>query len=146
MSARTRLADSSMKLMNVAHRALLKVSRGRLGWAVGSMPVIELHTVGRSSGQRRSTMLTAPVHDGNTLVLVASKGGDDRHPFWYLNLVAQPDIEVTRNGVTRPMRARTVTAAEKATLWPRIVAAYGGYAAYQNKTDRDIPVVLCEPR
>ena len=146
MSARTRLSDSSMKLMNVAHRALLKVSRGRLGWAVGSMPVIELHTVGRSSGKRRSTMLTAPVHDGNTLVLVASKGGDDRHPFWYLNLVAQPDIEVTRNGVTRPMRARTVTATEKAALWPRIVAAYGGYAAYQQKTGRDIPVVLCEPR
>ncbi|MFO7689655.1 MAG: nitroreductase family deazaflavin-dependent oxidoreductase [Cryobacterium sp.] len=146
MSVRTRMTDSSMKIMNAAHRALLAVSGGRLGGTVQLMPVVELHTIGRSSGRRRSTMLTAPVHDGDTFVLVASKGGDDRNPFWYLNLVAQPDIELTVRGVTRPMRARTASPAEKAALWPRIVAAYSGYEGYQNKTDRDIPVVLCEPR
>ena len=78
-------------------------------------------------------------------VLVASKGGDDRHPLWYLNLVAHPDIELTIRGKTLPMRARTATRAEKAELWPTIVAAYKGYEGYQRNTDRDIPVVICEP-
>jgi deazaflavin-dependent oxidoreductase (nitroreductase family) len=91
-------------------------------------------------------LLTAPVHDEQRTVLVASKGGDDRHPDWYRNLVAEPDVEITVNGTTRPMRARTATAAEKAELWPAIVAAFSGYAAYQRRTDRDIPVVILEPR
>ncbi|TFD55229.1 nitroreductase family deazaflavin-dependent oxidoreductase [Cryobacterium frigoriphilum] len=146
MTARTKLTDLSMSAMNGVHRALLRGSGGRLGWTFGTMPAVELHTIGRTSGQRRSTMLTAPVHDGETYVLVASKGGDDRHPFWYQNLVANPDIELTVRGRTVAMRARTATAAEKAELWPRIVGAYRGYAAYQTKTSRDIPVVICEPR
>jgi deazaflavin-dependent oxidoreductase (nitroreductase family) len=91
-------------------------------------------------------MLTSPVHDENRVVLVASKGGDDRDPQWYGNLTANPDVEVTIKGVTRPMRARTASDAEKAELWPQIVGAYKGYAGYQEKTDRNIPVVICEPR
>lgn len=146
MTARTKLTDLSMRAMSAAHRTLLRVTGGRVGWTFGTIPAVELHTIGRTSGQRRSTMLTAPVHDGDTYVLVASKGGDDRHPFWYQNLVANPDIELTVRGRTRPFRARTATSAEKAELWPRIVAAYRGYAAYQTKTSRDIPVVICEPR
>jgi deazaflavin-dependent oxidoreductase (nitroreductase family) len=141
-----RVADVSMRAMNTVHRGLLALSRGRLGWTIGPMPVVELHTVGRTSGARRSTMLTAPVHQPDRVVLIASKGGDDRHPFWYLNLVAHPDIELTENGVTRPMRARTATAEEKAAVWPAVVRAYPGYAVYQRKTTRDIPVVICEPR
>jgi deazaflavin-dependent oxidoreductase (nitroreductase family) len=140
------VADITMRTMNAVHRGLLLLTRGRLGWKIGPMPVVELHTVGRKTGDRRSTMLTAPVHEPDRIVLVASKGGDDRHPLWYLNLVAEPDIELTENGVTRPMRARTATAAEKAALWPVIVRAYPGYAGYQRKTTRDIPVVICEPR
>ncbi|PXA67893.1 nitroreductase/quinone reductase family protein [Cryobacterium arcticum] len=141
-----RLTDLSMRAMNGVHRAVLALSRGRLGWKIGPMPVVELHTIGRTSGQRRSTMLTAPIHEPDRVVVIASKGGDDRHPFWYLNLVAQPDVELTENGVTRPMRARTATEAEKAALWPAIVRANPGYAAYQRKTSRDIPVVICTPR
>jgi deazaflavin-dependent oxidoreductase (nitroreductase family) len=106
---------------------------------------VELHTTGRRSGQRRSTMLTAPIHTDSEVVLVASKGGDDRHPEWYLNLVANPDVELTIAGVTTPWRARTATAEQKAALWPRIVTAYKGYAGYQRRTSRDIPVVVCEP-
>jgi deazaflavin-dependent oxidoreductase (nitroreductase family) len=146
MSARAKLTDLSMRAMNGAHRALLRLSGGRVGWTIGTMAAVELHTIGRTSGQRRSTMLTAPVHDGDTYVLVASKGGDDRHPFWYRNLVANPDVELTVRGRTRPMTARTATSAEKAELWPRIVTAYRGYAAYQTRTSRDIPVIICEPR
>jgi deazaflavin-dependent oxidoreductase (nitroreductase family) len=141
-----RSTDLMMRVMNAAHRSLVVLSRGRLGWKIGPMPVVELHTTGRKSGARRSTMLTAPVYEPDKVVLIASKGGDERHPYWYLNLVADPNVELTQNGVTRPMRARTAGEAEKAQLWPRIVRANPGYAGYQRKTSRDIPVVICEPR
>ncbi|WP_104126898.1 nitroreductase family deazaflavin-dependent oxidoreductase [Cryobacterium sp. Y57] len=146
MKMRDRVTDLGMQTMNGVHRMVLGLSGGRLGWTIGTMQTIELHTTGRSSGQRRSTLLTAPVHEDGKYVLVASKGGDHRHPFWYLNLVAEPAVDLTIRGVTRPFRARTASSAEKAELWPRIVAAYPGYGTYQGKTDRDIPVVICEPR
>ncbi len=135
-----------LRSLNAAHKGLIRVTGGRVGWAVGTMPVIELHTRGRRTGKRRSTILTAPVHDAGRYVVVASRGGDDRHPHWYTNLVAHPDVYVTVKGRTVPMRARTATPAEKAELWPRIVRAYPGYDAYQRRTRRDIPVVVCEPR
>lgn len=91
-------------------------------------------------------MLASPIHDADRVVLVASKGGDERDPAWYLNLTANPDVEVTMNGETRKMRARTASPDEKAALWPDIVASYKGYAGYQEKSGRDIPVVICEPR
>jgi deazaflavin-dependent oxidoreductase (nitroreductase family) len=141
-----RMTDLSMLLMNRVHRALLSITRGRLGWTIGPMAVVELHTIGRTSGARRSTMLTAPIHGADRVVLIASKGGDDRNPHWFANLVAHPDVELTEHGVTRPMRARTAGEAEKAALWPVIVRAYPGYARYQRRTNRDIPVVICEPR
>jgi deazaflavin-dependent oxidoreductase (nitroreductase family) len=135
-----------MKGMNAAHRTVLKLSGGRLLNGFGTMPVVELHTIGRTSGKRRSTMLTAPIHGDGTYVLVASKGGDDRDPDWYRNLVANPDIELTVHGETLEMTARVVSDEEKAEMWPRVVEAYKGYAGYQRKTDRNIPVVVCEPR
>ena len=146
MGFRDTLTDLLMKALNAVHRGVLIVSGGRVGRTIGSMPAVELHTIGRSSGKRRSTMLTAPVHGDGRYVLVASKGGDDRNPQWYLNLVANPDVELTVDGTTVPMRAHTASAEEKAELWPRIVATYRGYGGYQHKTERDIPVVICEPR
>lgn len=139
-------ADFGLKLMNSVHRAVRTLSGGRLGDRLMGMQALELHVIGRKSGQRRRLMLTAPIHDEKRTVLVASKGGDDRNPEWYLNLTANPDVDVTINGTTTPMRARTASAEEKAELWPTIVAAYKGYAGYQKRTDRDIPVVICEPR
>lgn len=139
------MMDVVVKSMNAAHRAALKVTRGKLGKTVFGMTVVELHTTGRKSGQRRSVMLSSPIHEADRVVIIASKGGDDRHPDWYHNLVADPAVEITENGVTCPMRARTATPDEKAELWPEIVAAYKGYAGYQSRTDRDIPVVICEP-
>ena len=138
--------DFGHRLINRFHRGLLAVTGGRIGSRFGSMPVVELHTIGRSSGERRSAMLTAPVHEDGRYVLVASKGGDPRHPSWYVNLVANPDVELTVDGRTVPMHARTATPAERAELWPRITRAYPGYAGYQRKTTRQIPVVICEPR
>ncbi len=133
-------------MLEHSHRALLAVSGGRFPKKVLGMQPVELHTTGRRSGQPRSTMLTSPICEPDRIVLVASKGGHRDHPDWYKNLVAHPDVELTIDGVTRPMRARTASAEEKRELWPTITAAYRGYEGYQRNTDRDIPVVICEPR
>lgn len=139
------LTDLSLRTMSQVHRAIVHTTGGRVLGSAFGMPVVELHTVGRTSGLPRSTMLTAPVVDGDRVVLVASKGGDDRDPDWFRNLIAHPDVELTLAGRRRPMRARQASAAEKAELWPRVVAAYRGYGSYQRRTERDIPLVICEP-
>ena len=138
--------DVGFKAMNLVHKTVLKATGGRWPRDLFGMPGVELHTIGRKSGQRRSSMLASPVHDENRVILVASKGGDERNPQWYLNLTANPDVELTMNGETRKMRARTASPEEKAALWPDILAAYKHYAGYQEKSGRDIPVVICEPR
>jgi len=139
-------SDLQLKLMNGVHRALLAVSFGHLGWNALGMPVLELTTTGRKSGQPRSVMLTSPWQEGDTYAIVASRGGDDTHPAWFHNLEANPDVEVTIRGTRRPMRARVADADERARLWPIITTDHTNYAGYQTKTDREIPVVLLEPR
>jgi deazaflavin-dependent oxidoreductase (nitroreductase family) len=146
MNVQQQLADIGLKTMSRVHRVILRGTGGRVLNSALGMQVVELHTVGRRSGLPRSTMLTAPVVDGQRIVLVASKGGDDRDPDWYRNLMAHPDAELTMGGERRPVRARRASAEEKAELWPRVVAAYHGYAGYQRRTQRDIPLVLCDPR
>jgi deazaflavin-dependent oxidoreductase (nitroreductase family) len=146
VSLRQHLADFGLKTMSRAHLSVVHLTGGRVLGSTFGMPAVELHTVGRKSGRPRTTMLTAPVVDGDRVVLVASKGGDDRDPDWYRNLVANPDIELTMAGRRRPMRARQASPDEKAALWPAVVAAYRGYAGYQRRTERDIPVIICEPR
>lgn len=140
------LKDTLFVGINAVHRSVVRLTRGKVGGSLAGMPVVVLTTTGRKSGQPRRTMLTAPVVDGDTVVLVASYGGDSRHPAWYLNLTANPDVTLERDGVATPMRARVATPEEKAALWPRIVKSYRGYAAYQRRTDREIPVVLLTPR
>src|SRR4051812_1623067 len=139
-------SDLSLKAMNTVHRAALKVSGGRLGWSALRMPVVELTTTGRKTGRTHTVMLTSPLQQGSTYVVVASRGGDDRTPAWFLNLQANPDVEVAvRGGPKQPMRGRVATADERARLWPRICADHKNYAGYQTKTSREIPVVLLEP-
>jgi deazaflavin-dependent oxidoreductase (nitroreductase family) len=136
--------DMMMRAVTGFHRGVFRASNGRLGNRGYGMPVLELTTTGRKSGRRRTTMLTSPVQDGTNVVVVASNGGDDRHPAWFLNLGADPNVEITMNGQTRAMRARLASSEEKAELWPRVVAAHRGYAQYQERTDRDIPLVILE--
>jgi deazaflavin-dependent oxidoreductase (nitroreductase family) len=90
-------------------------------------------------------MLTSPVQLGDEIVLVASYGGNDRHPAWFLNLREHPTVEVVMSGRSGPMRARIAAREEKSELWPRVTAAYGSYATYQERTERDIPLVILEP-
>lgn len=137
--------DRIAKAVNVLHRSAFKASKGKVGGKVGSMPVVQLTTTGRKSGQARTVMLTSPLQLGDDVVLVASYGGDDKHPAWYVNLVANPTVTIAMTGREFTATARTASAEEKAQLWPRITGAYKGYAGYQTKTDRDIPVVICSP-
>ena len=138
--------DAGFKAMNGLHRLMLKVSGGRLGWTAQDMPVLELTTTGRKSGQSRSVMLTSPLQEGAVLVVVASRGGDDKAPAWFLNLQANPDVEVSlQGGPVRRMHARVATVAERERLWPLVVADHQNYAGYQTKTTREIPLVLLEP-
>lgn len=132
-------------MLENGHRLALKVTGGRWPRIVLGMEPIELHTRGRRSGERRSTMLASPILEDDRVVLVASKGGHSDHPDWYKNLTADPHVEVTRGSVTVPMLARTASGDERAELWPRIVAAYKSYEGYQRNTKRQIPVVICEP-
>lgn len=139
------MASAGAWVLENGHRTLLTVTGGRFPKRLGGMETLELHTVGRTSGKRRSTLLTAPIADADRVVIVASKGGHDTDPDWYRNLVANPLVEITRDSTTTPMHARTATPEEKAELWPRIVQVYKGYAQYQKVSARDIPVVICEP-
>lgn len=140
-------SDFTLKTMNAVHRGLLKISGGRTGWNVAKMPALELTTVGRKSGQRRSVMLTSPLQEGETIVVVASRGGDDTHPAWFLNLRDNPEVDVSYKGKpTQPMQARIADAEERARLWPLVIADHKNYADYQTRTKREIPLVLLEPK
>lgn len=131
-------------MLENGHRALLALTGGRWPTRLAGMQTLELHVRGRKTGERRSTLLTAPIIDGDTIVLVASKGGHSEHPQWYKNLVADPGVEITIDGETKEFVARTAEGEERAALWTRITSDFGNYATYQRNTDREIPVVVCE--
>jgi len=139
-------SDLVLKAMNTTHRIMLKLTGNRLGASVIGMPSLELTTIGRKSGRPRSVMLTSPLQQDDTYVVVASRGGDDVHPAWFLNLRDNPDVEVQVVGRPKQkMQARVATAAERAEMWPKITGKFRNYAGYQKKTEREIPLVLLEP-
>ena len=142
---RTTPKDALYKVATGIHRALFNVSKGRIFGKAFGMPVVKLVTTGRRSGKERSTVLAAPIAEADRVVLVASFGGDDRHPAWYFNLRANPEVRVTTAGSTRSMVARIATDEEKDELWPQITSVFEGYADYQKRTERPIPVVILEP-
>ena len=102
-----------------------------------------LTTKGRRSGEWRSTPLIYQEHDGDYLI-VASKGGWDKPPAWYLNLQANPEVEVQVKGERFKARARDATPEEKPEMWRKMAATWPAYDDYQKKTDREIPVVVLE--
>jgi deazaflavin-dependent oxidoreductase (nitroreductase family) len=122
------------------------VSGGKAGWTTASMPVVELTTIGRKSGEPRTVLLTSPVQEDGTIVVVASRGGDDQNPAWLHNLRANPQVQVVFKGQPEAsMTARVADEAERARLWPKVIAVGKQYAGYQQKTEREIPLVLLEP-
>ena len=124
--------------------AVQRLSGGRLLASVAGMPVLLLTTTGRRTGKARTTPLTF-FRDGDDLVVIASNGGSDEPPAWSLNLVAHPEASV-RIGSTRiEVRARMATPEERARLWSEITATFAGYARYEQRTTRTIPVFLLTP-
>jgi deazaflavin-dependent oxidoreductase (nitroreductase family) len=139
-------SDFQLKTMNAVHRTLLKASGGHLGWKFSGLPVVELTTTGRKTGRDRTVLLISPTQQGDAIVVVASRGGDDQDPAWFLNLRDNPDVTATVGGKPKQaMRARIATPDERAELWPRVTDAAKNYATYQTKTERVIPLVLLEP-
>ncbi|MBX5486187.1 MAG: nitroreductase/quinone reductase family protein [Mycolicibacterium hassiacum] len=138
------IASTGAWVLERGHRLLLALTGGRFPRTVMGMLTLELHTVGRKSGRRYSTLLTAPVHDEHRIVVVASKGGHSDHPDWYKNALANPDVSVTVDGVDEPVHARPATPEERSELWPQVVRTYRGYAGYQRRTDREIPLLILE--
>jgi deazaflavin-dependent oxidoreductase (nitroreductase family) len=143
---RSQLKDAMGRAFNVFHRTVFERSNGRLMGNLIGMPVVLLETTGRKTGKKRQSMLTSPLElDDERFVLVASWGGDDRHPKWFLNLQANPEVRVTMNGQKRQMRAREATREERAEMWPKVTSKFKNYGGYQTKTDREIPLVIVEP-
>jgi deazaflavin-dependent oxidoreductase (nitroreductase family) len=128
------------------HVALYRATGGRIGHRmIGAPPMLLLDHTGARSGVRRTTAL-AYMEDGDALVVVASKGGHPQHPAWYHNLRSNPDTTAQIGSERRPVRARVATPEERGRLWPRIVDAYGGFASYQQRTEREIPLVILDRR
>jgi deazaflavin-dependent oxidoreductase (nitroreductase family) len=104
-----------------------------------------LTTTGRKSGKVRRSPIVR-VHDGEHYLAVASMGGQPKHPVWYLNLIANPDVTIQDKDLVVECTARAASGDERERLWAVAVDAYPEYADYQEKCDREIPVVVLEPR
>jgi len=142
-----------IKYMAKAQVAAFKATNGRVGnkWRIGAgwkkpVPTLLLEHVGRRSGKQFETPLLY-LSDGPNFVVVASQGGLPKNPQWLANLVAHPNTRISLKGQrNRPVRARVATPDERAALWPRLVDLYADFAKYARWTDREIPVVVLEPR
>jgi deazaflavin-dependent oxidoreductase (nitroreductase family) len=129
-----------------AHTAIYRLSGGLIGHRIPFVPpMLLLDHVGAKSGKKRTTPLVY-LRDGDAFVVIASKGGHSRHPAWFHNLRANPETTVQVGTAKVDVKARVATAAERKRLWPKAVEAWSDYANYQKRTDREIPVVMLEPR
>lgn len=117
--------DRRLKTANTIHRAVLKFSGGMLGTTFKGMPTIRLTTIGRKSGRSHTVILTAPIIEDDTIVVVASRGGDPIDPAWLHNIRANSAVRVALgHGPDRPMTARVLPAGERDALWPDVIAAH----------------------
>jgi F420H(2)-dependent quinone reductase len=144
-----RLADVNWPLLRrvmAGHTAIYRATGGRIGHRVpGFAPSLLLDHVGARSGKLRTSPLVY-TEDGENLVLVASKGGYPKNPAWFHNLMANPEAIVQVGSRRKGVRARVASAQERKRLWPMVVSTYGGYEGYRKRTEREIPLVILEPR
>jgi F420H(2)-dependent quinone reductase len=130
-----------------AHTLAYRATRGLVGHRIPGLraPILLLEHVGARSGRRRTSPLLY-IPDGESYAIVASKGGHPRNPAWYHNLLAHPEVTVQVGSARKPVRARVASGEERERLWRRAVDLYPPYAAYQERTERRIPLVVLEPR
>jgi deazaflavin-dependent oxidoreductase (nitroreductase family) len=133
-----------MRVFTALNVFVYRLTGGRLMNSMMGTPICLVTMTGAKSGRKRIIPLMYNPHGGD-VVLVASLGGAPQNPLWYYNLLAHPEIEIQVGPVKRRMRCRQASSDEKAALWPEIVANFSSYGAYQRRTDRDIPVMICSP-
>jgi deazaflavin-dependent oxidoreductase (nitroreductase family) len=141
-----------MKYAGKAHVWAYRKSGGKIGanWRVGAgfkkpVPTLLLEHTGRKSGKKFVSPLVF-IEDGANVIVVASQGGRDTDPQWYRNLVANPDVHIEIGSDRRAVRAVTASPEEKVRLWPKLVEAYADFDTYQSWADREIPVIILQPR
>jgi F420H(2)-dependent quinone reductase len=139
-----RLKPRTIRLIGRLHAWLWRLTRGRFVDAVGVAPFLLLTTMGRKTGRLRTTPVLY-LEDGRDLIVVASFGGNDMHPAWYLNLKQCPDAEILISGERRRVSAREIASEEKKLIWPRLVTLYLQFDVYQQRTSREIPLLRLSP-
>lgn len=123
---------------------LYKLSGGRIMGSMGGTPVCLVEMRGHKSGRRLTIpLMYNPV--GDDVILVASLGGAPRNPHWFASVIANPEIVIQVGSTRRRMRPRQASPEEKSALWPKLVENFPSFGAYQQKTTRDIPVIICSP-
>lgn len=127
-------------MLSTLHTALYRATGGLVGRRLVNNDMLLLTTTGRSSGESHTVPLLY-LTANERLIVIASYGGRPSHPQWYRNLLHEPSASVQIPGSLRNVVATTMTASERDQWWPRVVDAYGDYAVYQSRTDRQIPVV-----
>ncbi len=138
------MKDRNLKLASQFHRSLYELSGGLVGTRLVNNDMLLLTTTGARTGKRHTVPLLY-LSDKGKYVVIASYGGRPQNPAWYTNLVANPEVEVQIGRQRFAATARTADPDERAALWPLIVDAYKGYAEYQARTDREVPVVYLNP-
>jgi F420H(2)-dependent quinone reductase len=137
--------DRLVRRLSKLHKVIYKATGGLIGRRLVSNDMLLLTTTGRRTGKPHTVPLLY-LEEGGRLVVIASYGGRPNHPSWYLNLLADPDVTVQTPDDRFDATASTAGVDERAAWWPKIVDAYRGYSAYQDKTNREIPVVFLDPR
>jgi deazaflavin-dependent oxidoreductase (nitroreductase family) len=140
-----KVGNAVIKVMSRLTNPVYRATGGRIGGTfLKGAPVCLVTTIGRRSGEPRTVPLLYMRH-GDDVVIVASKGGMPSNPAWYLNLLDHPECTIQIKKVTHRYDARVADSAEKADLWPELVAVYADFDDYQARTERDIPVIVCTP-
>lgn len=140
-----RLAELGFGALLTVHQWLYEQSDGWIGASLGGRPMLLLRTIGRRTHQHRTAALLY-VRDGDAYAVIASKGGSPRHPGWFHNLTAKPEVEIQVGRKRIPVRARVAKGKERSRLWAAADEINRGlYTAYQSRTTRMIPVVVLEP-
>jgi deazaflavin-dependent oxidoreductase (nitroreductase family) len=140
----SRLKRRGIRAMGSVHRAVYRATGGRIAGRFWGLSILLLTTTGRKTGKQRTTPLCF-YPDGANLVVVASNGGLEWFPSWWLNLLEHPHAEVCIGRSTRPVVARPADPDERARLWATITAIAPGYLEYEKRAPREIPLAILEP-
>jgi deazaflavin-dependent oxidoreductase (nitroreductase family) len=133
-----------LRVMVPVNIFLYKLTGGAVGGKVRGLPVLLLTTTGRKSGKSR-TVPVGYLSDGDTYVIIASYAGQPKNPAWYFNLQNQPEATIQVKRLQMQVKAETANPEKRGELWARLLQVAPGYASYQEKTDREIPLVILHP-